>query len=86
MANIDPPTYLSITNVLVLKTFIIAILGYHASAKDFQFSLSLLVTGEKNVQFLTDVIFVTTGSTVGSVFDKTLCKHKLISIQKCPNY
>ena len=86
MANVDPPTYLSITNVLVLKTLIIAILGYHAHAEDFQFSLSLLVTGEKNVQFLTDVIFVTTGSTVGSVFDKTLCKHKLISIQICPNY
>ena len=32
------------------------IAGYHASAKDFQFSISLLVTGEKNVQFLTDVI------------------------------
>ena len=28
----------------------------HASAKDFQFSIFLLVTGEKNVQFLTDVI------------------------------
>ena len=85
MANIDSPTNLSITNVLELKTLIIAILGYQASASDFQFSLSLLVTGEKNVKFLTDVIFVTTGSTVGSVFDKTLCKHKLISIQKCSN-
>ena len=51
MANVDPPTYLSITNVVVLKTLIIAILGYQASASDFQFSLSLLVTGEKMSSF-----------------------------------
>ena len=33
MANIDPPTYLSITNVLVMKTFMVAILGYHVCEK-----------------------------------------------------